>query len=190
LSGYNLIGTGDFNGDGTSDVIWQNKSSGQAEIWMMSNNHVATDIPIGNLGGYNLIGSADLNHDHQTDLVWQNKSSGNVDVWFMGNGHPIADYDYGNLSNYKLLAAGDLDRDGTSDLLWQNQSTGELSDWIIGTQTGRPSAYHSFGTQGAGFQRVGNGDFFHEGSPDLLWQNPTTGETEILNVNHHDVLIV
>ena len=185
LSGYNLIGTGDFTGSGTSDMVWQNRSTGQAEIWIMSSNHLASDIPIGNLGGYNLIGTADLNGDHQTDLIWQNNASGKVDVWFMGNGHLVADYGYGNLSGYKLLATGDINHDGTTALLWQNELTGEVSDWVISPQTGLPNGnFESFGVQPLNFQETASGHN-SDGSPDVLWQDPKTGQTQIWNVSHH-----
>jgi hypothetical protein len=32
------IGTGDFNGDGHSDILFQNTSSGQVSIWEMNGN--------------------------------------------------------------------------------------------------------------------------------------------------------
>jgi len=32
---WHAIGTGDFNGDGHSDILWQN-TSGQAAIWEMN----------------------------------------------------------------------------------------------------------------------------------------------------------
>ena len=32
---WHAIGTGDFNGDGFSDILWQN-DSGQASIWEMN----------------------------------------------------------------------------------------------------------------------------------------------------------
>ena len=32
---WHAIGTGDFNGDGHSDILWQN-ASGQASIWEMN----------------------------------------------------------------------------------------------------------------------------------------------------------
>ena len=33
---WKAIGTGDFNGDGISDILWQNTSTGQAAIWEMN----------------------------------------------------------------------------------------------------------------------------------------------------------
>ena len=33
---WKAIGTGDFNGDGFSDILFQNTTSGQAAIWEMN----------------------------------------------------------------------------------------------------------------------------------------------------------
>jgi hypothetical protein len=39
-SSWRAIGTGDFNGDGYSDILWQNPTSGQVEIWEMTGTKV------------------------------------------------------------------------------------------------------------------------------------------------------
>jgi hypothetical protein len=33
-----VVGSGDFNGDGDSDILWQNRMSGQVSIWEMDGN--------------------------------------------------------------------------------------------------------------------------------------------------------
>jgi FG-GAP repeat len=35
---WQAIGTGDFNGDGHSDILFQNTSTGQASVWEMNGN--------------------------------------------------------------------------------------------------------------------------------------------------------
>ena len=35
---WHEIGTGDFNGDGLSDILWQNTSTGQVSIWEIGQN--------------------------------------------------------------------------------------------------------------------------------------------------------
>ena len=38
-SSWKAIGTGDFNGDGLSDILWQN-TEGQAAIWEMNGTNI------------------------------------------------------------------------------------------------------------------------------------------------------
>jgi hypothetical protein len=33
---YTLVGTGDFNGDGSPDIVWRNTETGANAIWYMS----------------------------------------------------------------------------------------------------------------------------------------------------------
>ena len=35
---WKAIGTGDFNKDGHSDILWQNTNTGQVSIWEMDGN--------------------------------------------------------------------------------------------------------------------------------------------------------
>jgi hypothetical protein len=32
---WTIVGTGDFNGDGKTDILWRNTSSGQNAVWYM-----------------------------------------------------------------------------------------------------------------------------------------------------------
>jgi hypothetical protein len=43
---WKAIGTGDFNGDGHSDILWQN-TSGQASIWEMNGTKVIDEANVG-----------------------------------------------------------------------------------------------------------------------------------------------
>ncbi|MBF0517168.1 MAG: FG-GAP repeat protein, partial [Nitrospirae bacterium] len=40
---WEIVGTGDFNGDGITDIIWRHKTSGQNVIWLMNGIYV-TDM--------------------------------------------------------------------------------------------------------------------------------------------------
>jgi hypothetical protein len=42
---WSAVGTGDFNHDGQSDILWQN-ASGQASIWEMSGTNVIGGGPV------------------------------------------------------------------------------------------------------------------------------------------------
>jgi serralysin len=69
---WRLVGTGDFNGDGKSDLLWQN-SDGTPAIWEMNGTSVIGGGGPGNPGSaWHLIGTGDFNGDGKDDLVWQN----------------------------------------------------------------------------------------------------------------------
>jgi len=36
------VGTGDFNGDGKTDILWRNKSTGQNVVWFMDGGTYST----------------------------------------------------------------------------------------------------------------------------------------------------
>src|SRR5262245_7006721 len=59
---WTVIGSGDFDGDGKSDILWQN-NNGQAGIWLMDGINVLATGPVGSNPGptANVIDSGDFN---------------------------------------------------------------------------------------------------------------------------------
>jgi hypothetical protein len=47
---WKVVGTGDFNGDGMSDILWQS-TSGQAAIWEMNGTNVTSIAAVGSNPG-------------------------------------------------------------------------------------------------------------------------------------------
>jgi hypothetical protein len=84
---WSIVGTGDFNGDGKSDILWRD-TSGNTAVWFMNG---ATSIGGGSLGtvptSWSIVGTGDFNGDGKSDLLWRD-TSGNVAIWFM-NGAAI-----------------------------------------------------------------------------------------------------
>jgi hypothetical protein len=173
---YFIPGVGDFNGDGTTDIVWQNKASGQAEIWSMSNGHATGYSPIGNLAAYSLLGTGDFNGDGASDIMWQNKSSGQMEIWSMSNGHLVADIPFGNLSGYSMLGTGDFSRDGNTDIVWQNKATGDLEIWNM--NGGQISSDIQYGNL-SGYNLIKTSDLNHDGTTDLIWQNKASGQVDV-----------
>ena len=73
---WKAIGTGDFNDDGHSDILWQNTSTGQAAIWELNGTNVIGDQLVGADPGpsWKAIGTGDYNGDGHSDILWQNTS--------------------------------------------------------------------------------------------------------------------
>ena len=75
----------DFNGDGFSDILWQNTSTGQASIWEMNGNSLIGGGPVTPNAGlaWKAIGTGDFNKDGNSDILWQNTNTGQVSIWEM-----------------------------------------------------------------------------------------------------------
>ena len=85
LAGWHVKGSGDFNGDGNADIIFQH-DNGQAAMWLMDANANATFV--GAVGPFNpgadwqIKGVGDFNGDGKDDLVWQH-TNGQAAMWLM-----------------------------------------------------------------------------------------------------------
>jgi hypothetical protein len=73
---WKVAGIGDFNGDGISDILWQNTVDGSFVMWLMhGNSH--TDIQYPSQGNaWSITGVADLDHTSLADILWQNEVTG------------------------------------------------------------------------------------------------------------------
>jgi VCBS repeat protein len=80
---WHLIGTGDFNGDGKSDLLWQN-SDGTPAIWLMNGTTIIGGAALLNPGpAWQAVGTADFNGDGKSDILFQNSSTGAAAIWEM-----------------------------------------------------------------------------------------------------------
>jgi hypothetical protein len=69
----------DFNGDGHPDLLWQDQTSGLAQIWYMGGPQGNTFLSAVNLtltNPWRIVGTADFNGDGHPDILWQDPVSG------------------------------------------------------------------------------------------------------------------
>ncbi len=68
---WQAIGSGDFNGDGLSDILFQNASSGQVSIWEMNGNALIGGGPVSPNPGlaWKAVGTGDFNGDGFSDIL-------------------------------------------------------------------------------------------------------------------------
>ena len=46
---WSIAGAGDFSGDGSPDLIWQNTMSGQRSIWLMNGTSFGSGAELGSI---------------------------------------------------------------------------------------------------------------------------------------------
>lgn len=177
-----VVGTADFNGDGTNDVLWFNASNGDAEVWKTSAGKWAGSVDLGNHPlGYSAAGTGDFNRDGTSDVLWFNPTSGDTEVWKIQDAHWAGSVDIGSHPlGYAVAGVGDFNQDGTSDVLWFNQSNGDTEIWKV--QNGQWAGSTDIGRHPLGYTAAGVGDFNGDGSADLLWFDASTGDAEIWKV--------
>jgi hypothetical protein len=76
-----VIDTGDFNGDGFSDILWQH-TGGQAAIWELDGTSIVETGAVGSNPGTSWTAKAtgDYNGDGKSDILWQH-TNGAVGLW-------------------------------------------------------------------------------------------------------------
>jgi len=185
-AGYQVSGVGDFNKDGTSDLLWFNPSTNSVDLWMLSNGKWSASSDVGqHPAGYNIAGMGDFNGDGSTDVLWVNPNTNQTDIWMLANGKWSASTTIGvHPAGYQVAGTGDFNNDGTSDVVWFNPSNGDVDIWQV--QNGHWAGSVQPGQHPAGWQVGGTGDFNHDGNSDIFFYNPNTGATDIwLMANGH-----
>ncbi|MGB9364950.1 MAG: CARDB domain-containing protein [Xanthobacteraceae bacterium] len=177
--GYQISGIGDFNHDGTGDVLWYNPATRDTDIWSLNSGQWAGSSTIGlHPAGYNIAGIGDFNRDGTSDVLWYNPATRDTDIWAVNNGHWAGSTTIGlHPPGYDIAGIGDFNADGTSDVLWYNPTTRDTDIWSL--NNGHWAGSSTIGLHPPGYNIAGIGDFNHDGTSDVLWTNPTTNETDI-----------
>src|SRR5204863_167504 len=136
-----IKGSGDFDGDGKSDILWQD-DSGQAVIWLLNGTSVTSNALAGSNPGasWRIKGWGDFDGDRKSDILWQN-DSGQAQIWLMNGTSVSSQALLGSNPGVSWHAANtgftltpprkvtsDFDGSGTSDVLWQDDS-GQAMIW-------------------------------------------------------------
>ena len=178
--GSKVAAVGDFNHDGTSDLLWVNSSTNAVDAWKLSNGKWAASVDLGTSpAGYQVAGAGDFNGDGTSDVLWFNPSTNQTDIWILSNGQWAASTTIGaHPAGYQIAGTGDVNHEGTSDVVWFNPASGDVDVWKV--QNGKWAGSVGLGSHpGSGWQVAGTGDFNHDGNSDIFWFNPATGATDI-----------
>jgi hypothetical protein len=171
---WHAVATGDFNGDGHGDILWQN-DNGSVVDWLVnaSGTGLIGGTVLGNPGpSWHAVATGDFNGDGHSDILWQN-DNGTVVDWLVnasGTGL-IGGTVLGNPGpSWHVVATGDFNGDGHADILWQNDD-GSVADWLMNPTGMSLIGGTVLGNSGPSWHAVATGDFNGDGHSDILWQN-------------------
>jgi hypothetical protein len=173
----------DINGDGNSDIFWQN-TNGAVAVYEQSGANIIGGGNLGNPGtSWRLIGTGDFNGDGDADLLWQNANS-TLAIWEMQGAKIIGG---GNLAapgaGWNVVSAGDFNHDGKSDILLQNSNSGQMAIWEAnGAIVLNAGSTIVPVNPGGSWRAITTGDFYGNGASDIAFQN-ANGDVAIWEMN-------
>ena len=195
---WKLLGVGDFNGDGTADLAWQDQNSsdslnGLVAMWLMSKNSPGATSSITFPGTvppatWKLLGMADFAGNGTAGLAWQDQNPndgvayGLVATWLINTSGTLSRITFvGTVPPTigTLLAIADFNQDGTADLVWQDVNSsdstyGLVGFWLLNDGSWSQATFPS-GINPSNMQlTVGNA--VGDAPPDLIWHNLATGQ--------------
>jgi hypothetical protein len=104
----------DIDGDGLSDILWENTSTGDRGFWIMNGQNFSSWVDVGIISpALRIVGTGDFNGDGMNDLVWENTSTGKRVIWFMNGTTFVSSYNLGIVATaWHIAAVADFNADG------------------------------------------------------------------------------
>jgi hypothetical protein len=178
-----VVGSGDFDGDGNTDIVTQDTSSGVKNIRFMNGNTVSSTVTVTTTATtVNVVGVADFNSDGKLDLVTEDTATGVKAISFLtGSGTSLSVSSSSTIetnTGYRVVGAGDFNSDGKPDLLAEQitASTDPLTAvsrviWLMsGAAKTSTVSFLSFAQE---WVMKGVGDYDKDGKVDVLVEQAT-----------------
>ena len=183
---------GDFDGDGKSDIVFQNIDDGACYIWEMNGLNLKSGgygSSYGDVGwktgkDWQVKATGDFNNDGKSDIVFQNVKDGACYIWEMdglnfrsgGYGDSYGDVGKSKGADWVVKATGDFDGDGKSDILFQNVTDGACHIWLMDGLNLKKDGSGDVGWKpGANWLVKSTGDYDGDGKTDIFLQNVDDG---------------
>lgn len=178
-----MVGTGDFDGDGDSDILLRNNdlvpgpegsvAGRPTTVLFLQDGAVASQANWGvsPVGG-RVKGITDFDGDGTSDVLWRDEN-GRLKLWYWGVSGNV-DLNYRNEGavgdlDWDVKAVGDFNGDGYADIAWRHDN-GQVAIWLMVGSIFTEEFYPGGTNPGLTWAIQGVGDFDADGRSDLLWR--------------------
>lgn len=148
---YSVVGIGDFDGNGTSDILFRNNSTGDTGFYRTVNGAFGGWGQIGSSStAYAVVGVGDFNGDGTSDVLFRNAATGDTGYYEIHNGAFVGWRSVGSSSTtYQVGGVGDYDNDGDADIFFHNPTSGDNGYYEM--QNGHLAAWHQLQNVGTDY---------------------------------------
>ena len=174
-----LVGIGDYDGNRTYDLLWEDPGSGQLVLWLLNGGAVVktvvldrSSLPVGE--EWHVGGSADFDGDGADDVMLFSRIRGEVEIWGL-RGAAIARRSRlgGHTGAWSVAVAADTDGDGRGEFVWMDEL-----DRTLERRDPAQTAARILGRLGEGWRVIGAAHLDSGAAARLVVHNATTGATQ------------
>jgi hypothetical protein len=132
-----VAGFGDFSGHAgeTGDMLMRNASTGQFEVYDITNNQITSAAGMGQVGlEWQVAGFGDFSgHANETDMLMRNSNTGAFEIYDISNNAIANAAPMGQVGlEWQVVGFGSINGAGASDMLMRNINTGAFEIYDIG----------------------------------------------------------
>jgi VCBS repeat protein/all-beta uncharacterized protein len=189
------VAAADLDFGGSTDILWQNDTTGAPSLWHMTGTAVAATNEVEFNGvttsSQKIRAVADFNRDGGPDFVWQDGATGSIFIWLMdpafSQWYPMEQRESAPLGpgvvadlNWKIAGSGDFNRDGWPDVVWQHETDGRIVIWTMqGTSLIAGVPFSPGRVADLTWKIRAVGDMNGDDMPDLIWQHRVDGRVAV-----------
>lgn len=185
-SGWNIVGVGDFSGNGLDDILLEQSGTNNLSAYLMnSSGQIQSAIGLTQLpAGWSVAGIGDFSGNGIDDIVLQQSGTNNLSEFVMNYAGQIqAAIGLTQMpSGWNVVGTGDFTGNGISDILVEQASTGDLSAYLMNSK-GQIQTAVGLTQIPSGWSVVGTGDFTGNGISDILVEQASTGDLSAFLMN-------
>lgn len=178
-AGYTPVGSGDFDGNGFSDILWN--GNGTLYAWMNDGAGGFTSYPVTSYpGGWTLVGCGDINGDGREDIVWYHPTLHQLVYWLMNGSTLVSQHAFTVPQGFAPIGVGDFNGDRLADIAWEDASY----NVYVWTSNGTTFTQQKVNVvSNSGWPVFGVGDVNGDGDSDIFWFQPSTGHLQYWLMN-------
>jgi hypothetical protein len=165
-------GTGDFDLDGITDILWYGPDHGTGRIWLMGDFAGDAEFDVQLAAGWVVEGAGDFDGDGRSEIATSNQSS-RVEIW--GLEEELVRFRRISIrQGRRVVGFGDIDGDGDDDIITQDRRERRIEAALM-------SADFSARRILLDKQRIArwgvidSADYDGDGQSDLLWRDISWG---------------